>query len=70
MAEIQMGAALGSAYRPCMGLKVFLQLSDILIDTIRYAHMVDAEIRHRIVVEGKEHRDAAIGSGRMGMPIT
>jgi KDO2-lipid IV(A) lauroyltransferase len=44
--------------------------TEIIVDTIRYAFMSDEEIRSRIVVEGKEHVDEALASGRGLMMFT
>ncbi|MGC9325790.1 MAG: lysophospholipid acyltransferase family protein [Desulfomonilia bacterium] len=70
VARIQMKAALGEAFRESFVKEVFKFHGDILIDTIRYAYMTDEEIRKRIIVEGKEHLDAAQATGRGLMIIT
>jgi KDO2-lipid IV(A) lauroyltransferase len=65
-----MRAALGESYLPGMPLKVFMNHGDILIDAIRYAYMNDITIRQRVTVEGREHLDAALATGRGFMLIT
>jgi KDO2-lipid IV(A) lauroyltransferase len=70
VAGIQMKAALGLTNVWSIVLKVFMNQVEIIVDTIRYAFMSDEEIRSRIVVEGKEHMDEALSSGRGVMMIT
>jgi Kdo2-lipid IVA lauroyltransferase/acyltransferase len=70
VARIQMQAALGLTRVWYIVLKVFVNQVEIVVDTIRYAFMSDEEIRSRIVVEGKEHMDEALSSGRGVMMIT
>jgi Kdo2-lipid IVA lauroyltransferase/acyltransferase len=62
--NIQMRAALGIDNPFDLVLKVFMNQGDILVDAIKYAYLNDSEIRKRIVVEGKEHLDEALSSGR------
>lgn len=69
-ADIQMRATLGNAYNRWLGLKVFMNHGDILIDAIRYAYMDDDEIRKKIKVEGKKHLDAALAANKGLMMIT
>ncbi len=70
VAGIQMQAALGLTHVRRLVWKVFMNQAEILVDTIRYAYMSDEEIRNRIVVEGREHLDEALASGRGVMMIT
>jgi len=70
VARIQIQAALGLTHVLPIVLKVFMNQVEIVVDTIRYAFMSDEEIRSRIVVEGKEHMDEALSSGRGIMMIT
>ncbi|HDP25043.1 MAG TPA: hypothetical protein ENN34_06340 [Deltaproteobacteria bacterium] len=70
VAQIQMKAALGDAYRSSLVREVFMFHGDILIDAIRFSFMGDEEIRKRIVVEGTEHLEAALATGRGLMIIT
>jgi lauroyl/myristoyl acyltransferase len=43
---------------------------DILIDAIRYAYMNDIAILRRVTVEGREHLDIALATGRGFILIT
>jgi len=70
VAEIQMRAALGDAYRPGMSRDVFKHHGDILIDAVRYAYLDDETIRQKVTVKGREHLQAAMDSGRGIMLIT
>lgn len=67
---VQMEAALGTPDTFRLALKVFMNQGEILVDTVRYAYMDDAEIRNRIRVEGKEHLEEALGRGAGVMMIT
>lgn len=64
VATIQIRAALGIANPWWLVLKVFMNQAVNLVDTIRYVYMSDEEVRARVVVEGKEHLDEALASGR------
>ena len=70
VAGIQMRSALGSAHVRRLVLKVFMNQAEILVDTLRYAYMSDEEIRNKVKVEGKQHLDTALSSGRGIMMIT
>jgi KDO2-lipid IV(A) lauroyltransferase len=70
VATIQIRTALGIAKPWLLVLNVFMNQTEMMVDTIRYAFMSDEEIRSRIVVEGKEHMDEAQASGRGVMMIT
>ncbi len=70
VATIQLRAALGIKNPWRLVLKVFMNQTEMIVDTIRYAFMSDEEIRSRIVVEGKEHMDEAQASGRGVMMIS
>ncbi len=70
VATIQIRSALGIANPWRLVLKMFMNWTEMMVDTIRYAFMSDEEIRSRIVVEGKEHMDEAQASGRGVMMIT
>ena len=63
-ANTQMHAALGTAWHPLMSLKVFMNQGDILVDTIKYAYMDTQELRRRVRIEGREHLEQALASGR------
>lgn len=63
-ASIQMRAALGVENPWRLVLKVFMNQAVNLVDTIRYVYMSDEEVRARVVVEGKEHLEEALASGR------
>ncbi|MGD0820409.1 MAG: hypothetical protein ABSA71_06675 [Desulfomonilia bacterium] len=70
VATVQIRTALGIENPWRLVLKVFMNQTEIIVDTIRYAFMSDEEIRSRIVVEGKEHVDEALASGRGLMMFT
>lgn len=67
---VQMEAALGAPDTLRLALRVFMNQGEILVDTVRYAYMDDAEIARRIRVEGNEHLDEALGRGAGVMMIT
>lgn len=68
-AEIQMRGTLGRDYSRCMPLKVFMHHGIILVDAIQYAFMDAGEIKKRIVIEGRQHIEKALASGRGVMLI-
>jgi Kdo2-lipid IVA lauroyltransferase/acyltransferase len=70
VATIQLRTALGIENPWRLVLRVFMNQTEMIVDTIRYAFMSDEEIRSRIVVEGKECVDEALASGRGLMMFT
>jgi Kdo2-lipid IVA lauroyltransferase/acyltransferase len=70
VAAIQIRTALGVENPWRLAMKVFMNQTEMIVDTIRYAYMSDEEIKSRIVVEGKEHMDEAQASGRGVMMIS
>jgi len=68
--QIQMRHALGDAYRPELVREVFMFHGDILVDAVKYAYLSEEEIRRRIDIEGQEHLDRALATGRGLMLIT
>jgi len=70
VAETQMRHALGEAYRPDLVRKVFMFHGDILVDAVKYAYMDVEEVGKRVVIEGREHLDAALASGKGLMGVT
>ncbi len=70
VAGIQMRCALGLNTVWPHVLKVFMNQADILVDTIKYSYLCDKELRNRIKIEGKEHLDEALKTGRGIMMIT
>jgi KDO2-lipid IV(A) lauroyltransferase len=64
VATIQIRAALGIANPWRIVMKVFMNLGVNMVDTIRYVYMSDEEVKARVVVEGKEHLEEALASGR------
>jgi Kdo2-lipid IVA lauroyltransferase/acyltransferase len=62
--KIQISSALGLVNPWRLGLKVFMNQGDIMVDAIKYAYMSDEEVSSRIIVEGKEYFDEARSSGR------
>lgn len=70
IAEAQMRHALGHAYRRGMSLRVFMNVSDSLIDIIRFARFKDGRALSMIRISGQEHLEAALADGRGIMFIT
>jgi KDO2-lipid IV(A) lauroyltransferase len=68
--KIQMSSALGLDNPWRLGLKVFMNQGEIVVDAIKYAYMSDEEIKARIIVDGKEYLDEALASGRGLMIFT
>ncbi len=68
--KIQMSSALGLDNPWRLGLKVFMNQGEIMVDAIKYAYMSNEEIKARIIVEGKENLDEALSSGRGLMMFT
>jgi lauroyl/myristoyl acyltransferase len=67
---VQMRTALGTENVRPLAIKVFMNQGVILVDTVRYAYLSDRELRRRIAIEGKEHLDRAVSSGRGIMMTT
>lgn len=67
---VQMRTALGTENVRPLAIKVFMNQGVILVDTVRYAYLSDRELRRRIAIEGKEHLDRAVASGRGIMMTT
>jgi len=70
IARTQIHAALDVPNVDRLVMKVFMNEGELLVDSVRYAFLSDSEIRERIVVEGKEHLDEALASGRGLMIFT
>jgi Kdo2-lipid IVA lauroyltransferase/acyltransferase len=70
IAGIQMRSALGLNVVWPHVLKVFMNQADILVDAIKYAYFSDGELRNRVKIEGKEHLDETLKTGRGIMMIT
>jgi KDO2-lipid IV(A) lauroyltransferase len=68
--KIQMSSALGLNNPWRLGLKVFMNQGEIMVDAIKYAYMSDEEIKAKVIVEGKEYLDEALSSGRGLMMFT
>ena len=64
IARIQIHHALGDADEKRITYKMFIHQGETIIDAIRYAYMDDNEIREKVVIEGREHLEAALASGR------
>lgn len=69
-ARLQMRHALGDAYRPELVREAFMFNGDVFVDTVKYAYMSVEEISRRITVEGREHLDGALNTGKGVMLIT
>lgn len=61
---IQMQAALGLDDVRSLARKVFMNQGEHLVDIVKYAFMTDGEIREKIVVDGREYLEEALGSGK------
>jgi KDO2-lipid IV(A) lauroyltransferase len=61
---IQMQAALGLDDVGSLALKVFMNQGENLVDAVKYAYLSDAEIREKIVVDGREFFDKALAAGK------
>jgi KDO2-lipid IV(A) lauroyltransferase len=70
VALTQIRSALPAENAALLTIKVFMNQADILVDTIRYAYLSDDEIRARVRVDGREHLDKALASGRGIMMLT
>ena len=70
IATIQMRTALGLNTVWPHVLKVFMNQADILVDTLKYSYLTKEELRARVRIEGKEHLDEALETGRGIMMIT
>jgi len=64
IARIQIRQALGEGDEKRKTLKMFIHQGEIIIDAIKYAYMDDDEIRDKVVIEGREHLEDALASGR------
>ena len=64
IARIQIRHALGEENEKRITRDMFIHQGEIIIDAIRYAYMDDDEIREKVVIEGREHLEAALASGR------
>ena len=62
--QIQIHHALGDADEKRKTYRMFIHQGETIIDAIRYAYMDDNEIREKVVIEGREHLEAALASGR------
>ncbi len=70
IAYIQMESALGTVDEKTLTRKVFMHQGDIVIDMIRFSYMDDDELKKRVIIDGREHLEAATASGRGVMMIT
>jgi len=70
ISQTQIGHSLNGVDAKLLTLKVFMHQGDIFIDTVRFAFMDKAEIKKKILIEGREHIESAIASGRGVMMIT
>ena len=64
IAEIQMRAALQNEYSTWMPLKVFINISESVIDIIRFSHMSDEKAHSKVKIHGQKHLDAALKTDR------
>lgn len=70
IAAEQMKATIPEAYHWWTPLKSFMNNGDILIDTIRVSAMSDEELKSWVRIEGQEHLDQALATGRGIMLIS
>lgn len=70
ISQIQIRHSLKDVNEKLITLKVFMKQGDIIIDTIKFAYMSDDELKKRIRIEGREHIESAVASGRGVMMFT
>ncbi|MGC9325788.1 MAG: thiamine pyrophosphate-dependent enzyme, partial [Desulfomonilia bacterium] len=69
--NIQISTALGNGVNAKrITRKVFINQVLLMIDALRYAYLDDDVIREKVVIEGREHVDFCLSSGRGVMGIT
>lgn len=67
---VQLRMALGLENPTLMSLRVFLGHAEILVDAVRYAYMSGEEVKRAVRVEGLEHLERALETGKGVMMIT
>ncbi|HHO75750.1 MAG TPA: hypothetical protein ENN05_04920 [Deltaproteobacteria bacterium] len=70
ISQMQIHHALEGVNPWMMTLKVFMHQGDIFMDSVRFAFMKDADLKKRILIEGREHIESALASERGVMMIT
>jgi Kdo2-lipid IVA lauroyltransferase/acyltransferase len=71
ISQMQMRSALGPDVDvKNLTRKVFMNQGDVIVDMIRFAYMDNQELKNRIIIEGREHIEEAISTGRGVMMIT
>jgi len=70
ISEVQMRHTLNLGNEKEMTRTVLMYQGDSIIDMIRFAFISDEELKERILIEGREHIEKAVASGRGVMMIT
>ncbi|MBN2297176.1 MAG: lysophospholipid acyltransferase family protein [Deltaproteobacteria bacterium] len=70
ISQMQINHSLQGVNPRMMTLKVFMHQGDIFIDTVRFAFINEAELKKKILIEGREHIESAVASDRGVMMIT
>ena len=70
IAAIQILQALGPKMAHKTARRSFMHLGDVIVDTIRFAYLDELALRERIMIEGREHIEGALASGRGVMWFT
>jgi len=70
IATAQIRSALGPENEKGIARKAFMNQGGLYVDMIRYAYMSDRSLSRRITIEGREHLESALASGRGIMIVT
>jgi len=70
IARVQMRHVLGPDYHEGVLRESFMHQGGLFADMIRVAYMDDSELKSTVVVEGREHLDKALASGRSVMIVS
>ncbi|MEA2102216.1 MAG: lysophospholipid acyltransferase family protein [Thermodesulfobacteriota bacterium] len=62
--RVQMKTALGKGYHASMPLKVFMNQGEFMVDIIRFFYMDDETLKKIVDIEGRDHLEQAISTGR------
>jgi Kdo2-lipid IVA lauroyltransferase/acyltransferase len=64
IAEVQISAALGPEHGKRLARKMFMNQGGLYFDMFKYAYMDDQALSRKITIEGREHLEGALASGR------
>lgn len=70
IADVQLRTALGPSYEKGITRRMFMNQGSLYFDMFKYAYMDDDELRRNIAIEGREHLDRALETGRGIMLIS